>query len=384
MRVLFTTLRTTGHYLPLVPFLEACRRRGHEVAVAAPADLAERVASAGAAFFPFGHPGDEGLRPIWMRLADKSEAEARQIVIGEIFAGKCARAALPALLETMERFQPSIVVRESQEYAAIVAAEKFGTKHLRVSISARNAEREILAAAAPSLDECGRSVGLPPDPSGERVVREAVFTLFPASLEAPDAGLSPAKRFRAARKEATPLPDWWGARQGPLVYVTLGTVAGGMEASRSAYGVALRAVASEPIRVLMTVGAELPLETLGEVPPNVHVERFVPQEDVLRHAAAVICHCGSGTLLGTLAAGVPLVCAPMFADQPDNADRVVAIGAGLAMPPRAASAEDLRHALARVLRESSFRAAAQRIAAEMAALPPVDEAGLEIERLASG
>ena len=114
MKVLFTTLRNTSHFLPLVPFLQACRRRGHEVAVAAPADLAERVAATGAAFFPFGHPGDAGLGPIWARLRTVPDEEKSRVVISDIFAGACAGAALPGLLETVQRFAPSILVRESQ------------------------------------------------------------------------------------------------------------------------------------------------------------------------------------------------------------------------------------------------------------------------------
>jgi UDP:flavonoid glycosyltransferase YjiC (YdhE family) len=89
-------------------------------------------------------------------------------------------------------------------------------------------------------------------------------------------------------------------------------------------------------------------------------------------------------VFGTLAAGVPLVVAPMFADQPDNAARIAAVGAGLALPTRSESVQDLRHALTRVLAEDSFRVAARRLAAEIAALPLVDEAAVEIERLARG
>jgi UDP:flavonoid glycosyltransferase YjiC (YdhE family) len=95
-----------------------------------------------------------------------------------------------------------------------------------------------------------------------------------------------------------------------------------------------------------------------------------------------VCHGGSGTVLGALAAGVPLVVAPMFADQPNNAERITAVGAGLALPTRADSVPDLRRALTRVLEEASFRAAAQRLAVEIAALPPVDDAAVEIESLA--
>ena len=384
MRVLFTTLRNTSHFLPLIPFVDACRRAGHEVAVAAPGDLAERVAATGATFFPFDHPGDEGLRPYWMRLRDASEEEARRIAVGEIFAGACAGAALPGLLATMERWRPSIVVRESQEYAAIVAARKLGIPHIRVAITLRSAEVEVLGDAAPALDAHARGAGLPPDPAGERIRGEPALTLFPASLDPTADEPAPMRRFRSPRKEPAPLPAFWPGRLGAFVYATLGTVAGGMEPARIAYRAVLDAVAGLPIRVLLTIGAELPLEALGEIPPNVHVERFVPQDDVLPHAAATLCHGGSGSVLGALAAGVPLVVAPLFADQPHNAERVAAAGAGLALPTRTTSAEALRSALARVLEQPAFRAAARRVAAEIAALPAIDDAAIEIERLAHG
>jgi UDP:flavonoid glycosyltransferase YjiC (YdhE family) len=383
MRVLFTSLRTTSHFLPLVPFLDACKRRGHEVAVAAPAELTERVAATGTTFFPFAHPGDEALRPLWNRFRPDDEEGAKRVTIGGIFAGACARASLPDLLRTVEAWRPAIVVRESQEYSAVIAAERAGIPHVKVGISARSFEHPLIEYAVAPLDALGHDVGLPGDPGGQRLHREHALTQFPASLEVPGTTLPPTHRFRATRKEAAPLPDWWPGRQGPFVYATLGTVVGTMDAQRSAYRVVLDAVGGLPARVLLTTGAELTADTLGAIPANVRVERFVPQDEVIPHADAVLCHGGSGTVLGTLAAGVPMVVAPLFADQPFNAARVAAAGAGVAVRPHAPRADELRAALERVLREDSFRAAARRVAAEIGALPSVEDAGAAIEKLAS-
>jgi UDP:flavonoid glycosyltransferase YjiC (YdhE family) len=66
-----------------------------------------------------------------------------------------------------------------------------------------------------------------------------------------------------------------------------------------------------------------------DVVRNVHVETWVAQEDVFAEASIVICHGGSGTTLGALAAGVPLIVLPMFADQPTNAALVQQAGAGI-------------------------------------------------------
>jgi Erythromycin biosynthesis protein CIII-like, C-terminal domain len=74
----------------------------------------------------------------------------------------------------------------------------------------------------------------------------------------------------------------------------------------------------------------------------------------------------NGTVIKALAAGVPLVVAPLGRDQPDNAARVVYAGAGLRVS-RKASVADLRQTLGRVLDEPRFRTAARRMAATLAA-----------------
>jgi UDP:flavonoid glycosyltransferase YjiC (YdhE family) len=45
----------------------------------------------------------------------------------------------------------------------------------------------------------------------------------------------------------------------------------------------------------------------------VHVARWVPHEDVMPHAAAVICHGGAGTVRAALASGVPMVVLALLA-----------------------------------------------------------------------
>jgi MGT family glycosyltransferase len=149
------------------------------------------------------------------------------------------------------------------------------------------------------------------------------------------------------------------------VYMTFGSVVAAFPAAAAVYRQALEVLGELPVRALLTVGREL---ELGDVPSNVHVEQWVPQADVLAHAALVICHGGSGTTLGALAAGRPLVVLPLFADQPFNAARAGIVGVGMV-----ASVDTLRRAVESVLADGSFAAAAARVAREMRKLPPVDE-----------
>src|SRR5258708_14574489 len=101
----------------------------------------------------------------------------------------------------------------------------------------------------------------------------------------------------------------------------------------------------------------------------------------MARAAAVLCHGGSGTVRGSMAAGVPMVVVPQGADQPHNARRIAAVGAGLALP--GADAGTLGAAVARVLAIVDFSRAARRIAEEIAAMPPVETAVAAMVAMAS-
>ena len=221
----------------------------------------------------------------------------------------------------------------------------------------------------------------------ESIRASPYLSLFPASLEDPEAG-RPAVTYRfrdpAERPSAAPLPDWWAEDTDPLVYVSFGSQVGGMPIAGPIFAAVFEAVAALPARVLLTVGHETSADTFSRPPANVNVERWVPQADVLGHASAVVCHGGSGTTLGALAAGLPLVVVPLFADQPDNARRVAAIGAGVAVEPGDEAPREpmrstidtsaLRAAIEAVLGDPKYRRSAERVADEMRALPPTDAA----------
>jgi len=104
---------------------------------------------------------------------------------------------------------------------------------------------------------------------------------------------------------------------------------------------------------LASVGAEVKSPS-----PNVVVVPTAPHGLVLPHCAAAITHCGHGTTIRSLAAGVPLVCMPMGRDQNDTAARVVARGAGVRIKPTASPAA-IRKALTQVLGDGRYAAGAK-------------------------
>ncbi len=382
MRVLVSSTRGAGHFAPLVPFARAYLRAGHEVLAAGPPDLEDTVAAAGFEYWPFDSPPEEELGPVWARVPTVSREEAEQLVVGEIFGRLNTTAALPRLLEACEQWRPDLVLRESGEFGSALAAELHGVRHARVGTGLSATESIFLSLAAPAVDAIRADGGLPPDPDADALRQAAYLTMFPAALEDPaDPGQAHTLRFADPAWEVAPaeLPDWWQGADDPLVYISFGSVAGGMEMSAGAYRAAVEAMEGLDARVLLTVGRGADLDDFASAPPNVHVEAWVPQADVLAHATLVVCHGGSGTTLGSLAAARPLVVVPLFADQPVNAERVAAVGAGLAVAPEAAA---IRAATEEVLADPSYRETATAVAAEMASQAPVDDAVGELERVA--
>jgi UDP:flavonoid glycosyltransferase YjiC (YdhE family) len=377
MRVLFASTRGAGHFYPLVPFIEAALRAGHEVLVAGPPPLAPTVERAGYPFWEGAEPPEEELGPVWARVPTVSPDEGNAIVIGEIFGGLNVRAMLPSLSAACEEWRPDVLVREQAEFASAIAAERHGVPHARVAVSLAGLDRLGIEFAGPRLEEHHAGVA-------ERIWESPYLTLVPAALEDAESPRPPAiHRFS---DPATSKPGERDDDQAdPLVFVSFGSVAGTMPNAGALYAAVFEAAVGLPARVLLTLGQrDADVEALGPAPANVRVESWVTPADVLARAAVAVAHGGFGTTLGAVAAGLPLVVVPLFGDQPDNARRVEAAGAGVAVwpdpdaPPEAIRSSidpaALRQAIVTVLEDPSYRRVASSLAAEMAALPPTDDA----------
>lgn len=81
---------------------------------------------------------------------------------------------------------------------------------------------------------------------------------------------------------------------------------------------------------------------------------FVPFSKVLKHASAFVHHGGVGTMAQGFRAGIPQLVMAMSHDQPDNADRLEKLGAGIALMAGNFTPERVTKELGRLLEESSF------------------------------
>jgi UDP:flavonoid glycosyltransferase YjiC (YdhE family) len=380
MRVLMTTHRGAGHFGPLVPFARACLRAGHDVLVAAPRPAAAMVARAGLDFHPVeeADPADEA--PIYEQVRALSPEAANELMMRDLFGRIRGGAALPAMLEAVAGWGPDIVLHEISELAGPAAADRYGVAHARVGIGLAIGEEWAVEPMNQALGDLRARIGA----AGERIERSPYLTLAPPSLEFSSPQPRRALRFRDPAGGVRPLPDWWERSDAPLVYVSFGSAAPNFDFFGALCRAVLDAVADLPLRILFTIGDQSDPEALGPLPRSVHVERWVPQADVMPHAAAMVGHGGSGSTLMAMAAGVPLAVVPLFADQPYNARRIAQIGAGIALEGGVEAVAEVPRAIRTLLEEPRYLVQARRVAAEVAALPPVDGAVRLLEDYAEG
>ena len=377
MRVLGAySLGGAGHLHPLVPVLDAARRHGDDVLVVGPPALQDLVAATGHTFRAGGEPPEADVAPIRERLPIASPGEATRLANRELFGRLATAAMLPAMTAICAEWRPQLVVRDPSEYASAIVASRTGLPTAQVAISLAEAEAGSIAEAAAALEPIQHGVV-------DALHAAPYLTRFPAALD--PSPFPTTIRFHEPRAPAaTPLPDWWDGSDAPLVYLTLGTVVGYLSNAATLYRTVLQAVAGMDIRVLFTLGRRVDRAALGPIPPNVHVEAWIDQVLVLDDARLVVCHGGSGTAFAALAAGVPVVVVPLFADQFENGRRIAAAGAGVvAEPPRQPDgtrrvvgppdAPGIAERIAAVLADPSYRRAARRVADDMAATPTTDD-----------
>src|SRR6478609_6306719 len=369
MRILLASTRGAGHIGPLVPFALACKRAGHDVLIAAPHSAFAHVARARLPFAGVDDPPAAVIDPLWQRVrACEDRAQADRIVIEEAFVGAFARAAYPGMLALARRWQPDVILRETLEFASLLAAEAVGVPSLQVECFL--AAPEELAQVEEPLARLRRELGV-----RERAHDPRYLTLSPRSLDSARPG---AVRFRVPNERVEPLPAWWpGMSEAPLVYVSFGSAAAGNGYYPKLYRETVDALESLPVRVLLTLGIEVDPAALGALPANVHVERWVPQARVMPEAAAMVGHGGSGSTLAALAAGLPLAVLPLFADQEQNARRVAALGAGLYLERVAPQA------VRALLDDPAYWLAAQKVQLEIADHAPIADVVPLLRQLAS-
>lgn len=147
------------------------------------------------------------------------------------------------------------------------------------------------------------------------------------------------------------------------------------------FEVAAAAVAEVGCRAVFVT--RKPEQVPAGLPENVITLDYAPFGSLLKHASAFVHHGGIGTMAQGFAAGVPQLIMAMAHDQPDNADRLERLGAGLCLSVKQFTPERVTEDLKRLLDDPSFADAARRYAEGSDAGRSVDDLMRWIEKRGS-
>jgi MGT family glycosyltransferase len=413
-KFLFTLWEGGGETPPILSIVRATVAAGHDVTVLADDVLGPDVEATGAEWIPWATAPNKGSYSPDEDLARDWEAKtplgAFQRFRDGIAFGPAGRYARDTAAEIARR-RPDVVVNPTLMFGAQAATEAaglpqallltcsyvvpgtgappYGSGWAPPRTAAGRVRLKVMDKIALRLWGSGREVlntarqeqGIAPvaHPLDQIHGAERFLVLTSPAFDFPVPRLPANVRYVGPRLDDPAWAGDWTPPPGdaPLVLV-------GLSSTYMAQGDLLArivaALGALPVRALVTLGPSLEPGVLGAVPDNVTVVAAAPHAEVLKHAAAVVTHAGHGTIIKSLAAGVPVVAVPMGRDQPDNAARAVAAGAGVALKP-SAKVEAIRTAVAGVLADPSYTAAAGRLAAAMAAEGDADRALAELEAM---
>ncbi len=369
MNIVFASLPAYGHLYPLLPLAAACADAGHEVTIAAGDPFLDQLPVPTVYGFTQGTTLGELEQEVFTNHPELKDPAPGDFLgfPKALFGESCARRATPVLLELLDRVRPDLVIHEMTNIGAAVAADLRDVPAIAYGLGLWNPFiAQLYEVALADQAERWHSAGRTPGALG--TFPGGYLDAIPPSMQNP--GPLPAARLPIRSvpwAPPGPVPAWLDApATRPRVYLTLGTVAYG------AVDVLRRAVletAAHDVDVLVAVGPEGDPALLGELPTNVHTERFVPQAEVLTKVDVVVHHGGAGTTLGAVANGLPQLILPQGADQPFNAAAVQRVGAGRALTNEEQVPGAIGEAVGALLADGPERLAAKALGAELAAMP---------------
>jgi len=371
MRILFTTWAWPSHLYAMVPLAWALRAAGHDVRVATQPALLPAVAATGLPGVPVGRDVDAAgmVRGYVLAAAAAAAGTGGQAPAGSRGGPRAVRmfleladAMVDDLVAVTRQWRPDVLVSEPTAWAGPVAAAATGTPLVRQTYGSDLVHRARGLAAEALEPLCARH-------GVERLDLQGLATVdvCPPQLQ--------------VRTDHPGLPMRYVPFNGPGAVPAAGPPPSGRPRVCVTWGTTLSRLgppfflAGEVARALAPTGAELVVAVTGEqrsllgpLPEGVRVVTGAPLHLLLPGCDLVVTHGGAGTILTSLAAGLPLLLVPQLPDHAAHAGHVVAAGAGEVLLREEATPEALRQEVAGLL-AGPQRAVAGRLAAEMAARP---------------
>ena len=396
MRIAFVALSAPGHLNPTTALARRLQSRNHEVVVISLPDAEPYVRAAGLAFLPYcekaffsagsGHEIRRQLSVI------QGEDGVRFIIEAQ---SQMMEAALSSLPEALATARAEAVVLDTSQYYVELIPISLGLPYLHVSNAlhfdysgytplclydwrhettpaalARN--RKGVADIARMLKQANAAVRAYAERAGLKIDwDDPGSTLSPlASItQVPRAFDFESSHWPSQFHHTGPFHDgngrervdfpWERLTGEPLIYASMGTVMNGrVEVFRTIVAALAK---HKDLQLVLSVGDRVEPDQIGPAPNNAVIVKRAPQLELLKRTSVCVTHAGLNTVLESLAQGVPQVAIPVTFDQPGVAARIAYRQTGVVTSLDKLTPDHLSELLNEVLRNSTYRANAQKL-----------------------
>jgi zeaxanthin glucosyltransferase len=378
-RFLVVVVPLVARLWPAVAIGDALVRAGHEVAWCGPESDLRPLLPREAVVYPTGkrsyrqfhQTGPAALRELWDEYV---------LPLNRFIARPVNRAVAD--------YRADVVLADQYALAGALAAERHGLRWATLAsgvleLTPPAMEPGLSGWIKAKLADVVRSAGLPADgeldPLFSPYLVIATTTKALTGLESTPEHWSLIGAALGTRRSEPSFPwHWWDPAK-RHVLVTAGTLSEHMVGGFLArLMTALGSMAGE-VQVVVNAAPD----AVAEPPPNALVARRIPMLALMPRLDAVVCQSGQSTVNEALAAGVPLVVAPVRLGELVTAEQVTKAGVGIAVSRSEASAAELGAAVTAVLDEPGYRARARAMAREFAAAGGASAAADRLAALAA-
>ena len=357
--VAFLSVPAYGHMYPTLSVAQELTRRGHRTTYATNESFAEDVRRSGAALLAYP---PEMAKTITFDLADNSSTEAVLLACMRFFEQSVLHidelaARFPADPPDLIAYDPLLLG------VATVLGRRWGVPivatHPNLAFNETynwpmRSQQEVFSGPNPpqaALDTVELISRMAPllaehhiDMNALTTTRELALTFVPREFQPHGDSFTDNHVFVGpALDGAVYQGEWAPPSDGrPVLLVSLGTQ---FNERPEFFRQCVTAFGDLDWHVVLTLGGREPDPSLGAIPANFEVRPWVPQAAVLKHASALVCNGGIGTVLTALREHTPLVVVPELTEQITIADRVAELGLGRVVPSAELTAEALRRAV---------------------------------------
>ncbi|PRX51438.1 glycosyltransferase [Prauserella shujinwangii] len=301
-----------------------------------------------------------------------TDDEEMTVAVGLGF-GRLAARVVDGVCALVERWRPDVVLSESYSYAAAAAAaavhgvpwvkQTAGPGELPIA-------KWVAQEFAPELER----LGIAELPEADLFIDNS-----PPLFRSPTSTGVPMRYVPYG--DPDPVPSWvLEPRVRPRVLVTLGSIQPAV-GDLSTMADIVRTLSAEDVEIVVAVDDSL-VERLGPLPESVLAAGWLSLTSVLPGCDLVIHHGGPGTLLASVAHGLPQVIIPGPGKAHDAVRDLVGFGAAVRLPPTEVTPGSVAAACRTVLTDPGFRARAGETRAQLAEQPSPAEVVPALERLA--